>query len=141
MTVTKETGGTLIMPKSHKGQIAPDDLTDASDFVSVEGPAGTCLVLDSRTWHSTGRNTKPGSERPVIIMFFAKPSILQQETFYLSLRPNIFFSLHPDVEAKLTDRVKKWSAWKDSATLPNSGGHSMVVNRQEDPIGRLGGKE
>ncbi|RDW94969.1 hypothetical protein BP5796_00732 [Coleophoma crateriformis] len=124
--VTKETGGTLIMPKSHKGQIAPDDLTDTSNFISIEGPAGTCLVLDSRTWHSTGRNVKAGSERPVIIAFFARPEILQNETFSLSLRPNVFFSLDPETEAALTDKVKKWSAWKE-----------MIVDRQQDPIGKL----
>jgi hypothetical protein len=133
--VTKEIGGTLIMPGSHKGQIAPVDLRDTSDFISVEGPAGTCMILDGRTWHSTGRNTVPGSERPIIIAFFTRKSILENESFYLSIRPNAFFSVAPQVEANMTDRVRKWIAWKDDSGLA---GYNMSVRRQQDPIGRLG---
>jgi ectoine hydroxylase-related dioxygenase (phytanoyl-CoA dioxygenase family) len=61
------------MPGSHKGEYAPDNPYDHSDCVAAEGPAGTCMVFESRIWHGTGPNTEPGTERPVLIAFFMRP--------------------------------------------------------------------
>jgi ectoine hydroxylase-related dioxygenase (phytanoyl-CoA dioxygenase family) len=43
--ITPGIGGTLVMPASHKGMLAPDDPYDAfTDTVAAHGPAGTCMV-------------------------------------------------------------------------------------------------
>ena len=97
--VTRENGGTRVFPGSHMGNIAPDDPFNIDGTVAAEGPAGTALVFESRLWHATGPNTMRSGERPVILMFFMRSYIRQQENNFLSIRP--------EVEATLSDKVRR----------------------------------
>jgi ectoine hydroxylase-related dioxygenase (phytanoyl-CoA dioxygenase family) len=131
--VTPTNGGTLVMPGSHKGNLAPDDVYDTTDTVAASGPAGTCLVFESRLWHATGPNTTPGSERPVVLLFFMRPFVRQQENFILSIRE--------DVEKTLSDKVKGYLGWKSTGSMGGVEGKTKdgtIVKRPENPIGRLG---
>ncbi len=97
--VTSENGGTRVWPKSHVGNLAPDNPFSIEGSVAAEGPAGTALVFESRLWHATGPNRMTdGEERPVILIFFMRSFIRQQENNFLSIRP--------EVEATMTDRVR-----------------------------------
>ncbi|KIW81671.1 hypothetical protein Z517_04697 [Fonsecaea pedrosoi CBS 271.37] len=119
--VTAENGGTLVMPGSHKGNWAPDDPYDPVDTVAAAGPAGTCMVFESRLWHATGANKMPadsGSERPVILVFFTRPWMRQQENFSLSVKE--------DVLATCSDKVKGYLGFRTSGSI---GG---VQTRQKD---------
>ncbi|KIW35548.1 uncharacterized protein PV07_02238 [Cladophialophora immunda] len=133
--ITAENGGTLVMPGSHTGNFAPDDPYDVSDCVAAEGPAGTCMVFESRLWHATGPNRTPGSERPVIIVFFMRPFIRPQENF--------FFSLRPGLEENLSDRVKGFLGYRSTGSIGGVEGKTKdgtFVKKLENPVGILGGE-
>ncbi|KAJ9603815.1 hypothetical protein H2200_012001 [Cladophialophora chaetospira] len=110
--VTPENGGTLVMPGSHKGNWAPDDPYDPVDTVAAAGPAGTCMVFESRLWHATGANTMPedsGSERPVILVLFTRPWMRQQENYSLSVKE--------DVLESCSDRVKGYLGFRTTGSI------------------------
>ena len=134
--VTPETGGTLVMPASHKGNLAPDDPYDAhTDTVSASGPAGTCMVFESRIWHATGSNTVPGTERPVIIVFFMRSFVRQQENWALSLRDDVFKTL--------SNKVKGYLGFRCVGTMGGTEGKTKdgaMVQKVEHPIGVLSPK-
>lgn len=60
---SKENGGTLIRPKSHRennnptGDSGIDPLSPLEDEINVRGQAGSVLVMDSRMWHATSPNS------------------------------------------------------------------------------------
>lgn len=134
--VTPENGGTLVMPGSHKGNLAPDDPWDPVDTVAAAGPAGTCMVFESRLWHATGANSTPGSERPVILQFFVRPWVRQQENFSLSLKDDVF--------EKCSNRVKAFLGYKMSGSIGSvqgfGGTEGSIVRRPrgDEYIGELG---
>lgn len=110
--VSEENGGTLVMPGSHIGNWAPDDPYSVVDTVAATGPAGTCMVFESRLWHATGANKMPldsGSERPVLLVFFTRPWVRQQENFSLSLKD--------DVLQSCSDKVKGYLGYKASGSI------------------------
>ncbi|KAK3714309.1 hypothetical protein LTR37_007895 [Vermiconidia calcicola] len=115
--ITPELGGTLVMPASHRGNLAPDDPYDAhSDTVSAHGPAGTL----------------PGSERPVIIVFFMRSFVRQQENWALSLRD--------DVLEGLSDKVKGYLGFRSVGTMGGVEGKTKdgtIVGKVKTPIGVL----
>lgn len=121
------------MPGSHKGNLAPDDVYDTADTVAAAGPAGTCLVFESRLWHGTGPNTVPGSERPVLLVFFMRPFVRQQENFFLSMREDVYSSL--------SDKLKGYFGWRSTGSMGGVQGKTKdgaIVERPVNPIGRLG---
>jgi hypothetical protein len=131
--VTPEIGGTLVMPASHKDMLAPDDPYDAhTDTVSAHGPAGTCMIFESRIWHATGSNTVLGSERPVIIVFFMRSFVRQQENWALSIRD--------DVLETLSDKVKGYLGFRCVGTMGGTEGKTKdgaIVGKVQNPIGIL----
>lgn len=133
--VTPEKGGTLVMPGSHKGNLAPDDPYDPVDTVAAAGPAGTCMVFESRLWHATGANRVPGSERPVILQFFVRPWMRQQENFSLSIRDEVF--------EKCSDRVKGYLGFRVNGSIGGVHGfkpEGTIVRRlnKDEFIGEMG---
>ncbi len=60
---TIENGGTLIIPKSHLKPTNPtckpeEDWTQPLDGeMNATGPSGSVLILDSRMWHATAKNS------------------------------------------------------------------------------------
>jgi hypothetical protein len=134
--VTAENGGTLVMPGSHKGNLAPDDPWNPVDTVAASGPAGTCMVFESRLWHATGANTVPGSERPVLLLYFTRPWMRQQENFSLSLKDEVY--------EQCSDRVKAFLGFKMSGTIGGVQGlnatEGSIVRRPhtDEYIGVLG---
>ena len=130
--VTESNGGTRVFPGSHKGNVAPDDLFDITDTVAAEGKAGTALVFESRLWHTTGPNTESKGERPVIILFFVRAFLRQQE--------NMFLSLSPEVLDKLSDRHKAFIGYRVTGSLGAVGGRApegTIVSRPEKSIGEI----
>lgn len=128
--VTEENGGTRIYPGSHIGHVAPDDIFDISGTVAAEGPAGTALCFESRLWHCTGPNRATSGERPVIMSFFMRSFIRQQENNFLSIRP--------EVEASLTDRVKTFLGYRTTGALGGVEGEvreGFFVKKVENPVG------
>lgn len=107
--VTEQNGGTRVYPGSHLGQIAPPDIFTVEGTAAAAAPAGSALVFESRLWHATGPNTEAAGERPVILLFFMRSFIRQQENNFLSLRK--------DVWPKLSDRVKRMLGFYTTGAL------------------------
>lgn len=128
--VTAENGGTRVFPGSHIGAIAPDDPFNIDGTVAAEGPAGTALVFESRLWHATGPNTMTSGERPVILMFFMRSFIRQQENNFLSIRP--------EVEATMSDRVRRMFGWCTDGAFGGIEGEvreGHFVKKLTNPVG------
>lgn len=128
--VTAENGGTRVYPGSHLGNIAPEDPFSVEGSVAAEGPAGTALIFESRLWHATGPNRVPGNERPVVLMFFMRSFIRQQENNFLSIRP--------DVEANLSDKVRKMLGYMTDGAFGGVEGEvreGRFVERLQNPVG------
>jgi ectoine hydroxylase-related dioxygenase (phytanoyl-CoA dioxygenase family) len=54
---TAENGATIVVPGSHLFGRQPDpELDEGADWQPAVAPAGSCVVLDGRVWHSTGAN-------------------------------------------------------------------------------------
>lgn len=107
--VTEQNGGTRVYPGSHLGQIAPPDIFTVEGTAAAAAPAGSALVFESRLWHATGPNREAAGERPVILLFFMRSFIRQQENNFLSLRK--------DVWPKLSDRVKRMLGFYTTGAL------------------------
>ncbi|KAF2122237.1 hypothetical protein BDV96DRAFT_482772 [Lophiotrema nucula] len=127
--VNEENGGTRILPKSHNGLVAPDNIFDIAGTTFASGPAGTCLVFESRLWHATGPNVAKDGERPVILQFYVRHFVRPQENFTLSVTP--------EVVAKASDAAKQAMGFRVTATLGGVEGFrpdGTLVNRPENPI-------
>ena len=69
-------------------------------------------------------------ERPVILMFFMRSFIRQQENNFLSIRP--------EVEATMSDRVRKMLGYCTTGALGGVEGkvqEGIFVKRLENPVG------
>jgi ectoine hydroxylase-related dioxygenase (phytanoyl-CoA dioxygenase family) len=128
--VTAANGGTIIMPASHHGEVAPADPFDTEGTVAAAGPSGTALILDSRTWHAIGHNTS-GAPRYVIATYFNRSYMRTQENYALSLRP--------EVEAGLDERVRIMLGFRCTGSLGGVEGpmEGKMVARPEHPVGEL----
>lgn len=85
---TAANGATRVAPRSHllnrshrPGEVLPE-------FVPVEAPAGSMIVMEGRCWHRTGRNTTE-TPRAGIFNWYTLPIYLPQENWFLSLNPAI----------------------------------------------------
>lgn len=128
--ITRENGGTRIFPGSHIGHVAPDDPFNIDGTLAAEGPAGTALIFESRLWHATGPNEMTSGERPVILMFFMRSFIRQQENNFLSIRP--------EVEATMTDRVRRLLGYCTTGALGGVEGEvreGIYVEKLKNPVG------
>ena len=89
-------------------------------------------MFDGRIWHGTGAN-RTDAKRHVLLSYYCRPFIRQQE--------NPFLSMSPDVEAELDPQVRRLLGYKIWNTLggvqgPNAGPDGFV-SRPADPLGRL----
>ena len=87
--VDETNGGTLIVPGSHRlycegqgcfGEIPPP--------LNLEAPAGTILLLDGRVLHA-GAVNRSEQLRYIITNSVVRPFVRQQESFHLTIRPDI----------------------------------------------------
>ena len=87
--VNEHNGGTLIIPGSHKlycegggsfGEVPP--------AINLEAPAGTVMLMDGRILHG-GAVNRSEDLRYIITNSVVRPFIRQQESFHLTIRPDI----------------------------------------------------
>lgn len=127
--VNEENGGTRILPKSHNGLVAPDNMFDIAGTMFASGPAGTCLVFESRLWHATGPNVAEEGERPVILQFYVRHFVRPQENFTLSV--------DEEVRGRLSYMAKQALGFRVTATLGGVEGFrpdGTLVQRPEKPV-------
>jgi ectoine hydroxylase-related dioxygenase (phytanoyl-CoA dioxygenase family) len=86
---TEENGATLVVPGSHRWLSVSDvNQSAVASPVPATGKAGSVLILDGRTLHSTGENDTD-QPRHGVITYYAKPFMRQEENFALSLSPEV----------------------------------------------------
>jgi ectoine hydroxylase-related dioxygenase (phytanoyl-CoA dioxygenase family) len=131
--VTEANGGTRLVPRSHRMAGPLANPMDISQTIAAEGPAGTALVFDGRVFHGTGPN-KTESKRHILLSYFARFFMRQQE--------NMFMSLDPELEASLPDEVKARLGYRVTGTLGGVEGpvEGRVVARPRDTLGELSPK-
>ncbi|TLS26494.1 hypothetical protein PpBr36_04267 [Pyricularia pennisetigena] len=95
--VTDEKGATRIYPGSHVAHVIPEEIEGVGKSIPAAAPAGSCVLLDSRTWHSTGVNTTEET-RPVILQSWCRFFVRQIENFQANLSE--------EVKARLSDRQR-----------------------------------
>lgn len=87
--VNENNGGTLIIPGSHRlycegggtfGEVPP--------AINLEAPAGTIMLMDGRVLHG-GAVNRSNDLRYIITNSVVRPFIRQQESFHLTIRPEI----------------------------------------------------
>ncbi|MCY3819687.1 MAG: phytanoyl-CoA dioxygenase family protein [Gammaproteobacteria bacterium] len=79
---TRETGGTLVVPGSHKwkGPVEQDH-----EHVVVEMDAGSILMFDGSLWHNNGANQTADRTRRALNMYYSQSWLRQVEGPYLGL--------------------------------------------------------
>ncbi|KAK1975037.1 hypothetical protein LZ30DRAFT_639336 [Colletotrichum cereale] len=95
--ITDERGATRIYPGSHTKNVEPEQIRDIGGSIPAAAPAGSCLLLDSRTWHSTGVN-KTTSTRPVICLACCR--------FYVQRMENHVLFLSDETKQRLSNRQR-----------------------------------
>ena len=90
--VNEINGGTLIVPGSHRlyceGGGAFGELPPA---INLEAPAGTIMLMDGRVLHG-GAVNRSDELRYIITNSVVRPFVRQQESFHLTIRPDILRS-------------------------------------------------
>ncbi|EME84986.1 uncharacterized protein MYCFIDRAFT_111312, partial [Pseudocercospora fijiensis CIRAD86] len=84
----------------------------------------------SRLWHATGPNRMSEGERPVILMFFMRSFVRQQENNFLSIRP--------EVEAGMSDKVRRMLGFVTNGAFGGVEGEvreGIFVRRLENAVG------
>ncbi|KAK1975217.1 phytanoyl-CoA dioxygenase [Colletotrichum cereale] len=95
--VSDEKGATRVYPGSHVMNVLPADMNHVGTSIPAAAPAGSCVLLDSRTWHSTGVNTTDEA-RPVILQSFCRFFVRQIENYQAILSD--------EVKARLSERQR-----------------------------------
>ena len=89
-------------------------------------------MLESRIWHATGPNREEGGERPVILLFFMRSFVRQQENNFLSLRE--------DVHEGLNERLKAFLGFRTTGAFGGTEGEvreGLIVGKVKEPVGAL----
>ena len=107
--MSKENGGTLIVPGSHLFGRHPDKILDKDvTTISAEGPPGCAIITDGRLWHGTGANITQ-KNRLALLITFCGPQFRPQENFTLGIRKEVFLQL--DDYQKEILRFKVWNGY------------------------------
>lgn len=87
--VNEVNGGTLIIPGSHQLYVeGAGKFGEVPPPINLEAPAGTILLLDGRVLHG-GAVNRSDELRYIITNSVVRPFIRQQESFHLTIRPDI----------------------------------------------------
>ena len=87
--VTEANGATRVILGSHRWRV--DEMrakVRPENTVAAEGPAGAALVFGGKVWHGTGRSQN-GARRRIILGYYCRGFIRQQENYSLSLAPEV----------------------------------------------------
>ena len=87
--VNEENGGTLIIPGSHNLYCeGSGTFGEVPRPINLEAPAGTIMLMDGRVLHG-GAVNHSDELRYIITNSVVRPFIRQQESFFLTIRPEV----------------------------------------------------
>ena len=110
-----ETGGTFVLPASHKDETFPSPEYIAKHETQVSAPAVAILLFDAMIYHRAGENRSPGLRRAVNHIY-TLPLIKQQISFPKMLGDK--FQNDPELrqflgyETETADSVQHWRQFK-----------------------------
>ena len=85
----EDNGATIVVPGSHLFGRQPDPELDAeANWIPAEAPAGSVMIFEGRTWHSTGAN-RSDQARIGLTTNFCAPQFRQQENLQLGTSPEV----------------------------------------------------
>ena len=126
---TADNGATVVVPGSHLSGRQPDETIDAdANWVPAVAPAGSVVIFEGRTWHSTGINTT-SKTRIGLTTNFCAPQFRQQENFLLGTRPEVL----EDASEKLLKLIG-FQPWQGYGAYENCG---AWVRRDQFTVGEL----
>ncbi len=94
-----DNGGTRLVPRSHRTGRQPTDALDLQP-IAAEGPAGTAVIFEGRTWHGTGANTSD-RVRLGLLATFCGPQFRTQENYTLGILPEVYDECPPELLHRL----------------------------------------
>ena len=107
--MSKQNGGTRIVPGSHLFGRHPDKVLDKDiEVISAEGPPGCAIITDGRVWHGTGANITK-ENRLALLITFCGPQFRPQENFTLGVKKDVFSNLN-DYQKELLG-FKVWNGY------------------------------
>jgi ectoine hydroxylase-related dioxygenase (phytanoyl-CoA dioxygenase family) len=110
-----ETGGTFVLPASHKDERFPSPEYIAKHEIQVSAPAGSILLFDAMVYHRAGEN-KSSRLRRAVNHIYTLPLIKQQISFPKMLGDK--FQNDPELrrflgyETETADSVQQWRQFK-----------------------------
>ena len=112
---SEETGGTCLLPASHRSEVFPSpEYVEAHQKV-VEAKAGSVIVFDAMVYHRSGTN-RSGRPRRAVNHIFALPLIKQQISFPRVLGGKFsddpFLRTFLGYDSETGDSVQSWRARK-----------------------------
>lgn len=102
---TADNGATRFVPGSHLLNRLPTD-SDRRDAITLEAPAGSLVVFDSRIWHQTGANRTTDRYRAAAFGWYTRPIYRTQENWFLSLDPAVHRSASSELLVLLGYRTE-----------------------------------
>lgn len=112
---SQETGGTHVLPASHKTEKFPSPDYVRSHEAVVNAPAGSVLVFDSMLFHRGGLNTSPNVRRAINHMYtlpFVKPQISFPQVLKGKFSDDAFLRKFLGYESEPGQSVPQWRQTK-----------------------------
>lgn len=110
-----ETGGTHLIPASHKSEVFPSAEYVRAHEIQVSAPAGSILLFDSMVFHRSGFN-RSGRVRRAVNHIFTLPLIKQQISLPRMLRGKFsddpFLSRFLGYQTETGESVQQWREHK-----------------------------
>ncbi|MGE0796803.1 MAG: phytanoyl-CoA dioxygenase family protein [Lautropia sp.] len=121
----EETGGTRLVPGSHKLPANADSsVPHRVPSVPATGKAGSCLFFDGRLWHATGQN-RTDAPRIGLLAYYCGPQFRQLD--------NPFVGLDPAVLEKASDRLLEllgFTTWFNYGSADNLSSRTRLRYRE-----------
>ena len=125
---TADNGGTRLVPKSHLTGRQPTDMLNLKP-IAAEGPAGTAVIFEGRTWHGTGANTSD-RVRLGLLATYCGPQFRTQENYTLGILPEVYEKCSPALKRRLGFGI--WNAYGRVGSPANE-----FATPSEERIGEL----
>ncbi len=94
-------GATRFLPRSHRYTTFAEVPTDPRPGMeSFRARAGSVVLMDGRTWHTSGANTSTDRERALLFAFYSRSFLRHQNNWWRSLSP--------ETRGRLDPQLKEW---------------------------------
>ncbi|MEX0731775.1 MAG: phytanoyl-CoA dioxygenase family protein [Aquisalimonadaceae bacterium] len=91
----EEVGATRYVPGTHLSRESPDP-DQTYPTVSIEGAAGSLIIMDGRVWHTSGENRTQNQYRSGILGYYVLPWLRAQRNWNAALRKDVVDSMDPE---------------------------------------------